>query len=304
MKTRADSGFILVFVLGLCLTLAVIAISFTRAVQGELRSTTAAVLSARAEALADAGIALVSDQLASAPETFEAGLRPACELAGAGRLIVEIGNEAGKVNLNTNNRLLIEALLAGAGASRDDAKSYAAALFDYRDSDSDVQEGGAEDAEYLAERGHGVAGPKNADFESVFELDQVIGLPRTLRTRIAPWVTVHSRADGVDPDAAPEELLRALVAGHDSSGFSLAESAAFGSQRVELPPEFVSRERGGTFTIRALGLLDGGARFVREAIVEVPDRKGGSLVWQAWRQGSWQRPEAELPAAALVLPPC
>ena len=67
---------------------------------------------------------------------------------------------------------------------------------------------GAEESDYRA------AGlpyrPKNAPFEVVDELQQVMGMTRQLYERVAPFVTVYTRRPGVDPNTAPCGVLFAI----------------------------------------------------------------------------------------------
>ena len=105
-----------------------------------------------------------------------------------GRVLVTVEDEAGKVDLNSASEPLLRALLAGAGATPVEVDRITAAILDYRDADNLRRPDGAEADEYrLAGRQNG---PKNAPFDSIFELGQVLGVDAALAHQSA---TVRDR---------------------------------------------------------------------------------------------------------------
>jgi general secretion pathway protein K len=96
--------------------------------------------------------------------------------AGA-EIEVRLIDENGKVDLNQADASLLTALLVRVGegqVGQEQAARFAAAIVDWRDPDQLTQPaGGAEDQDYEgAERPYGA---KDAEFESVAELEQVLG---------------------------------------------------------------------------------------------------------------------------------
>jgi general secretion pathway protein K len=84
---------------------------------------------------------------------------------------------------------LLEWLLRGLDVSPEKAVALAAAIVDFRDEDDVPGVNGAESAAY---RAAGLAqGPKNAPFETVTELDQVLGMDLALLNRLRVVATVH-----------------------------------------------------------------------------------------------------------------
>jgi general secretion pathway protein K len=288
----ADTGFILIFAIAVCLLLAVIGLIAGRSVQSALRETRTAVGIAQARALADGGVALGVARVQS-----DSDLEPVvCELPGAGAVAVSITDEAGMVPLNTDNRPLLLAFFAGLGASRDEAQTVVARIFDYRDADDVAQSGGAEREAYTAA---GLAfGPKNADFESVAELDRVLGLAAAIRDRAKPHLTTAVTAGGVDGAVAADALLQLIANGAGAGGFS----SAFGD-RPDLPAAFSARSTRTFYRVRSIGMVEG-ARYVRETVIARPQRPGETLRHISWMQGALNANDEALLARGASAPPC
>ncbi len=215
---------------------------------------------------------------------------------GGAEVRISIHDESGKIDLNAAPDELLRGLFRtaewtdpdGGIAALDDGEADALvdAVRDYADDDDLTRLNGAEDRDYAA------AGlpwdAKDAPFEAVEELQQVLGMTPLLYEAVAPALTVHSGQEGIDSDVAPGAVLRALP-GTDAEGVENYLSA-----RAAAPegagPAFVTAEGFGTrsrsrfFTVRAESRLDNGAIFVREAVVAL----GGGRR-QAYRLLSWKR---------------
>lgn len=122
---------------------------------------------------------------------------------------VRIVDETGKVDLNQADAPLLAALMQAVGAERAQAERVAAAILDWRDSDPLTQvNGGAEDADYAAA---GLEyGAKDALFESVAEVQQVLGMTPELYAALEPYLTLYSGMPVPNADFAPEPVLRAM----------------------------------------------------------------------------------------------
>ncbi len=204
-----EGGMVLVIVLWIMTLLAVMAGSFAYSMRVETRLATGTVERAQARALAEAGIAYaLAWQLD--PEA-QKQWPPNGDLRewsfGGGRLRIQVVDAGGLVNLNTANSELLKALLAAAGVDPQNQDRLADAIQDWRDPDDQPLPHGAESGDY---RAAGRPGPKNAPFESVEELGEVLGITRELYERIADVGTVFSYHSGVNPELAPARLLRAL----------------------------------------------------------------------------------------------
>ncbi len=271
LASDKQCGFILIFAIAVCLLLALVGATMGRSVQAALRSTSTVIEIAKARSLADGGVAFASALLQS-------GGGPAdriCAVTGAGLIALTIEDEDGKVSLNGDNQALLSALFSGLGASQKDAERYAAAIADYRDADSEERPDGAEADAY---RAAGMAGvPKNANFDSVAELDRVFGIPAAIRSQAKPFLTASTSARGVDSEVAPQSLIQLLSNG------ARGQSAAFGERR-QLPASLSAVSSRNVYKVRAIGVTPQ-ARFVREATVARPPRLGDAVRMLSWHQG-------------------
>lgn len=150
---------------------------------------------------------------------------------GDADLTIRIVDESGKVDLNGADATLLANLFQAAGAERDRARRLASAVMDWRDSDSLTQaEGGAEDADYASEELP--YGAKDAPFETVAELQLVLGMTPELFAELERELTVYSgqgqpnqmyagplvlRAMGVDPERVLAERRRPRLPGEAGS---------------------------------------------------------------------------------------
>lgn len=122
---------------------------------------------------------------------------------------LRIVDEQGKVDLNLADMPLLSALMRATGSERAAADDVAAAILDWRDPDPLTQPaGGAEDPQY--EAADLPYGAKDAPFEDVSELRQVLGVDPDLYARVAPHLTVHAGRPRPDPAYASAQVLTAL----------------------------------------------------------------------------------------------
>ena len=141
---------------------------------------------------------------------------------GDAAITVKIVDETGKVDLNAAEQPLLNALFRTVGAEPDLAASVASAIIDWRDPDPLSQpQGGAEDPQYAAAgRPYGA---KDAPFDTVAEVEQVLGMTPALYAKVAEHLTVYSgqaqpdqtyasarsaAGDGRGPDSDPAAAQR------------------------------------------------------------------------------------------------
>jgi general secretion pathway protein K len=302
----ADRGFTMIVVLWVIALLTLILMGFLRSTGTHTGIAANAVTSARAEALADAGIHLaVLDLMQAAGNRTAAAATarnsvPTTCRAGPGETItVRIQDAAGRVDLNAANHALLAALLAGVGASAPEASAGAAAIIDFRDRDNEPLAGGAEAADYTAS---GLKfTPKNAPFDTAEELERVFGLTLQRIELLLPHVTVHSGMSGVDPLAASPTLIALLQAGQH-----IVAPAGYASRGPggRLPPEFAGTSPRQTFILTSAAETQNGGRYVREAIVEVISGRTQNYAFRTWKRGetfSEQKPTATEPPACTGL---
>ena len=199
---------------------------------------------------------------------------------------IRITDEQGKVDLNLAQADLLAALFRQFGTDPGQAQHLAGAVIDWRDGDTLTQPGGGgEDADYAAA---GLPyGSKDEPFESVAELQQVLGMPKPLYARVAPFVTVFSGRANPDPAFAPAEVLRAM--GYDAERI-VAQRRAWTPGSGQPPPllpdgQSLGGNISGTYSIESRARLREG----RVAVLRVTLRVGGNgLPGSAWTPLRWE----------------
>lgn len=194
---------------------------------------------------------------------------------GGAEVEVVMVDENGKVDLNLADAALLGSLLQVAGADPQQAAQLAAAIVDWRDTDTLTQpSGGAEDAQYAAA---GLPyGAKDGPFEGKAELRQVLGMTSELYAAVAPHVTVFSGRMRPDPAFASPQVLAAMGLDPEQV-LALRGSWEQGSGRPPpMLPGFgpVVSSVSGTYSIESRARLADGRRSLLRAVV----RTGGTAV--------------------------
>lgn len=178
---------------------------------------------------------------------------------------LNIVDETGKVDLNAADGLLLAALLQMTGAEQGVAVQVAGAIVDWRDGDDFVQiTGGAEAADYAsAGRPYGA---KNAPFESVAEVEQVLGMTPALFEAVAPYLTIHSRLPTPDPQFAAAPVLQAMgieadpiLAAREATAAQLVGALLGGGSGTYSIESQARLPEGRTARLRAIVRTGGGA---------------------------------------------
>jgi general secretion pathway protein K len=270
MSDKSEEGIALIAVLWMLALLSLVAATLSLETRSSTSIARNTAENAAARAAADAGIQrAILDLQTRAPTNTRIfltdGTLYAWQFANC-RVHISIRDEASKIDLNTAPEALLAALFAAVGVNRGKAQSLAAAIADFRDADNMPRPQGAEGAEY---RAAGLAwGPKNAPFQTVEELQQVLGMTPEIYERAAPDLTTYT-ANSVTatfPAAADKRLTRIV----GQAGLNSASLAS-------LP--------GLVFSIRAEAEDSSGAMFVREAVVQLIPNV--IIPWiLSWRQGA------------------
>jgi len=199
---------------------------------------------------------------------------------------VRIVDEMGKVDLNAAQSPLLAALFRQVGVAPGDADRIAGAIIDWRDPDSLIQvSGGAEDDDYAAAgRPYGA---KDAPFESIAEVEQVLGMTPAIYAKVEPFLTVFSGNDTPDASYAAPEVLAAM--GLDANGI-VAQRNRWDPASGQPPPvlpdgQSLSDGGTGTYSIWSRARLRNGRGTVLHAIV----RSGGNgLPGSAYTALQWE----------------
>ena len=175
---------------------------------------------------------------------------------------ISVEDETGKISLNQASEILLIALFRSVGIDAAKSHTLADAILDYRDEDDLPRANGAEETEY---RSAGLKwGPKNAAFQLVEELHQVLGMTAKIYGQVAPHMTIYSIGAGVNPTRAGERLMTLLR----EAGFKYFA----GSQAIS------------AYLVRAEAKSETGAKFVRQAVIQVTSGTNGLKIL-SWGQG-------------------
>lgn len=127
---------------------------------------------------------------------------------GDAEVEVRITDDSGKINLNGADSKVLTNLFTARGVPPDRAEALAAAVKDWIDGDDETSLNGAEDPDYKAA---GLSyGPANAQFSTVSELQQVLGMNYELFTRVEPALTIFTGQSMPNAQYAPLEALEAM----------------------------------------------------------------------------------------------
>lgn len=195
--------------------------------------------------------------------------------------------ETGKVDLNLADRLLLEGLLRALSVEPARATQVVGAILDWRDRDDLRQPaGGAEAGDYAAA---GMPyGAKNAAFESIGELQRLLGMDAALYTRLLPCVTVFG-ATRPEPRFAAAPVLTAM--GLDAAQVIAARERGTAAGLDAAPVAQPSFSGNGTYSIESRVQLGGEREAVLRAVVRVGSSGVGTVGYTVvrWEQGAATR---------------
>ena len=285
-------GLALLSVLWVLTLLALMAANVTRTTRTEINLTRNLLEQTKAEALADSGVHWAAAKLSEPAEdggwTIDRKIHRLRLEEGDVRVL--IADEGGKIDLNAASRDLFEALFRALDQGLDESAALADAIIDFRDADSLRQLNGAEDDDY-ADAGL-THDAKDAPFEDVAELQQVLGMSVQLYKLVAPSVTVHTRQREPNPATAPPLVVAVLAgktldgSGDDDAGSSETQAnggVVSGNGDVPAVPGF--RSRLNLYAIHAEGRTKDGAVFARDAVLRVTGGRNIPFQLLEWRQG-------------------
>jgi general secretion pathway protein K len=275
-RFAGQQGFALITVLFAVLILATIAASIMATGRTESRLSRTHLDMAELDAVADAAINItilhLLDPTAEARPPAD-GTPFTVEFAGQ-RVAVTVLDESGKIDLNMADAELLRRLLVAAGVGADAAQPLVDKILDWREPGEGKRLNGAKANEYNAA---GILyGPRGGPFQSIEELQLVLGITPELYARLAPSLTIYSQTPWVDPGFAPRDVLTALAGmGGDPVSTVLAQrgtGANTGGVMV-----------GHAFTIRAD--IEGPDRLhvARTAVIRLSGAPGAPVGIYRWR---------------------
>ena len=285
-----QQGIALVLVLWVALLMSVIAGSFALSARTESIQSRILFNKAQARFMAEAGLNRAVFELRNPdPETrWSADGRPyEMELDGV-KIEIKMTDESGKIDLNQANEELLIGLFASVGVDLDEAIGLADKVMDWKDADEEVRLAGAEDGDYFAaDYKHGA---KDAPFDTVPELIQVMGITYEMYRKIEPALTVYSGRRNINLAFAPREVLMAI----DGITAQMADDYIVDRHQIddvnavlpELAEGFSGQLRGGgtTFSIISKATLPN----QQFEVVDATIRMGGNLQGRPYRVVRWR----------------
>jgi general secretion pathway protein K len=214
---------------------------------------------------------------------------------GDAEIEVSITDDSGKIDINAaaNNPDLLVNLFITRGVDLDKAQQLSDSIQDWIDSDDNTRPNGAEIAQYKAA---GLSyGPKNAPFDTVSELQQVLGMTYDLYEKIEPGITIYSGRSNpttslaspivlqaLYPDASPDQIQQFVQA---------LQSQQPGQQgQPVIAPDGTPVVAGGgglTYSVKSRAKLPNGASTVLDATIRMGgvSTAGRPFVILRWRDG-------------------
>jgi general secretion pathway protein K len=287
---RLQRGVALIIALWLTVLLTVIAAGFAYSMRTEALAAQNAVALARARTLADGAIYRVAFEMIrprAVNDPWQSnGLVHTWEEDGLS-IAANAVDESGKIDLNAaSDQLLKNYFQSAAGVDADTAARLADCIDDWKDADDLKRPLGAESPDYKA------AGlsytPANAPFETVAELQRVLGMTPAIYAAVAGNLTVFSKQSGVNPPYASRAVLLALPnATPEVVDAYIAQRDEALKQQLPLPTFSLA---GGAaqinlWRIRAEVTTADGVTFVREAVVRPAGDVLRPLTILLWQEG-------------------
>jgi general secretion pathway protein K len=289
----AQRGLALVTVLWVVVLLTVMAGSFSLSMRREGTLVRNIAETTQARYLAEAGIRYgILEIFNTDPvDRWHAdGTAYPVEIGGT-RIDVALQEESGKVDINAAPEELLDGVFRSVGLEDELRRQLVDGIVDWRDPDDLHRLNGAEKDEYEA------AGltyvPRNGPFLSIDELRLVLGMTSEVYRAVQPMVTVFSGQPGVNPLAAPREVLLALPGVDEAQvdSYLAQREASTGFGRGVAPPPFSAQAltylsgRGGvTYSIVAQARLQSGISAGLKAVVtrssRVPGRAFSVVDWE------------------------
>jgi len=289
---RFERGIALILVLWVITLLTVIAGSFVYGARSTALVAGNLVSIARARALADAGIHRGLYELvksASDAERWKANGRTHVFSLEDAEIRLVMRDESAKIDLNVANEVLIKGLLLSAGQDEEQANQILDAILDWRDPDDLTRPQGAERDRYEAMGLPYI--PTNAPFQTVDELQRVIGVTPDLYRKLAGALTVFSKLPGINSTLAPRQVLLALpnVTEADVDAYLAQREEMLDAGQAPLPfPQAAGFESGAAsqvYNLRSIAKASDGTQFVREAVAKVAQDPKRPFIFMLWQEG-------------------
>lgn len=236
-----QSGVAMIVVLWMIMVMMTLAASLVYATRTEISMVDYARRSAEARAIADAAAhyAVMQLFLPNKDRALKLGGEPLQWAYAGAKVEIRVVGENGLIDINYASPALLQVILKQAGLDEQAVQTMMDILEDFRDVDDLKRINGAEDGDY--ENAGLPFGAKDAPFERIEELQQVMGMTPQLYQALTRFLTVNSGAQGINPMLAPRQTLLLLAEG------DAAKVDAYLQQREEAEGQYVQPDFGGAF---------------------------------------------------------
>ena len=268
---RRQDGMALIVVLWLVVLLSIMAAGHSRNVRTDTTLAARQVQSAKARALAEAGISQAILEMLAADSARKLPVDGSLFDIRIGDDVVTIAirDASGLVDLNGASPELLDAALEACDVGEAARGELVDAILDWRDRDDLRRLHGIEDDDYVAA---GVAWTsRDGAFEAVDELKYLPGMSQARYDCLAPFVTVHSGRGGLNMEYAPPALVAALT----GEEVPAAEPEEDGSG---------SGPRNGTFHVYASASGSAATVAAIEAVVRISRASKSPFTIVEWRE--------------------
>ncbi|TAK62579.1 type II secretion system protein GspK [Methylobacter sp.] len=242
--SRPAEGFALVLVLWVLSLLTIMAGSFALTMQREAAVVTGSRNNAQAMAIAESGLAVAELMLMNPDQQKRWRTDGSIYQIDYPdfKVRVRLFSETGKIDINSADQTLLQGFIAYAPIEDELQAKLVNAILDWRDEDDLVHIDGAEKEDYK-EAGLSYR-PRNKPFQSIEELQLVLGMNEQVFKWLENLVTVYSGQPTVDSTQAAKEVLRVLP-GADAESIDEYIAARRISAVNGLPaPAFMSKGNG------------------------------------------------------------
>jgi len=292
-RLRNERGIALIVVLWLTVLITVIGSSFAYSMRGEALAARNAMSLAQARAAADGAVERTAFEMSRPRAPADAWApdgQPHAWNDGDIAVTAVAYDESARIDLNAGSEALLKGMLQNVGGQdAETAQRTLDAILDWRDADQLKRPNGAEAPDYQAAGSKYL--PSNAPFESVGELQRVLGVTPALMARVSPILTVYSRQQGINLRTAPREVLLALpsVTPDQVDAFIAARVEAL-KNSLPIPPfpqgQGFAAAPASVWRIHVVARANDGVTFARDAVVRLLNDPRHPLVTLLWQEGT------------------
>lgn len=294
---KPKNGFALVIVIWILTLLSLMAGSFALSMRRESSVTYALKNNAQAITLTENGLVLAEFMLQQTyPERrwlVDGSVYQIMRPDGS-EIRIRVVSETGKIDINSASQTLLSAVIKAVTGDLWQQQQLLNRILDWRDEDNEPRPHGAEKKHYQ-DAGLSYI-PSNRPFQTLDELQLVLGMDENIFNTIQPWLTVYSGQSDVNlQEAAPEVL--AIINNdlnerniHDAS-VQQASATAAGQNQSGQNNAGNANNQNRTYTITVEAQMNDGASATLDAVIKFQsqDSSLSSVQVLDWKQNQLKR---------------